>query len=120
MATLAPNICLKKFAKVDLPVLFSLLTKQSIGSFFWLVLKNETTSGIIHNYKKQLHLLASKSGFSVRAIYKYITWAVNEGLLHVEGKNIIIHSYNVLKKYGICIDKRVGVLYLTKGQFSFP
>lgn len=77
------------------------------GISLWLLLKNETTSGIVKNYRSQLPYLAAICKMSVRTFDKYLSWLKNEGLVHVNAKNLFLHDYKVLRKYGINIKDRL-------------
>ncbi len=77
----------------------------------WLILKNETTSGNIKQYRTQLLQLASKCKMSVRTLEKYIVWLEKEELLHTEEKNLMLQPYRVLRKYGIDITKREETIF---------
>jgi hypothetical protein len=72
----------------------------------WLILKNETSSGTIKNYRQQMFDLANKCKMSVRSLDNYLRWLRKEDLVHVEGKNLFMHDYKTLKKYGINIKER--------------
>lgn len=80
------------------------------GIAVWLILKNETTSGIIKNYRSQLPHLAYMFKMSVRTLDKYLEWLKNEGLVHVDAKKLFLHDYKVLRKYGIDIKDRLPIL----------
>lgn len=77
------------------------------GISVWLILKNETTSGIIKNYRSRLPYLAAMCKVSVRTLDKYLAWLKNEGLVHVYAKNLFLHDYNALRKYGINVKDRL-------------
>lgn len=81
----------------------------------WLILKNETTSGCIHNYRQQLQQLAEKNKMSVRTLEKHINWLRNEGLAYVSpsgaGGNLVLHQYGVLRKYDIDIKERESTIF---------
>ena len=77
------------------------------GISVWLLLKNETTSGIVKNYRSQLPYLAAICKMSVRTFDKYFAWLKNESLVHVDAKNLFLHDYKVLRKYGINIKDRL-------------
>lgn len=73
----------------------------------WLILKNETSSAVIQNYRTQLQRLAAKCKISERTLRSRIAWMKSEGLVHEEGKDLVIHKYEVLKKkYSINIKQR--------------
>jgi len=81
------------------------------GISVWLILKSETTSGNIKKYRAQLPELAAKCKMSVRTMDRYIAWLKCERLVHTEGKNLFVHNYEALKKYGINTKDRMPTIY---------
>jgi hypothetical protein len=77
------------------------------GLSIWYILKAETSSGIIQNYRSQLTELAAKCLHCTSSLQKWIAWLRNEGLLHIEGKHLRLHSFAALKKYGINYKQKV-------------
>ncbi len=77
----------------------------------WLILKSETTSGCIHNYREQLPALASKCKMSVRTLEKYINELRSEELAFKEGNKLLLHNYSVLRKYDISIKEREPIIF---------
>jgi hypothetical protein len=76
------------------------------GISVWLILKAETTTGKIQNYRRQLLPLAEKCKMSIRTLDKYIAWLKQECLVDVDGKHLVLKSYRVLRQYGINIKER--------------
>src|SRR4051812_12327524 len=81
------------------------------GISVWLILKSETSSGNIQNYRSQLEELSAKCKMCVRTFEKYLAWLKGEGLVHAEGKHLLLHNYNLLKKYKINVEKRLPTFY---------
>lgn len=81
------------------------------GIAVWLILKNETSSGCIHQYRNQLQQLAAKCKMSVRTLERYINWLRSEGLAERTGDNLVLHQYNVLRKYGIELKEREATIF---------
>jgi hypothetical protein len=77
----------------------------------WLILKSETTSGQVKNYRSQLHELAAKCKMCVRTLERYIAWLRDEKLVHVENRNLYLHEYKILRKYSINITDRLQTIY---------
>jgi hypothetical protein len=80
-----------------------------IRCFVWLILKNETPSGKIKDYKKQFHELAGNHGVPVNTFNKYIPKLQEDGFLLIEGKDLLLKGYSTLKKYGINIKHRENI-----------
>jgi hypothetical protein len=81
------------------------------GIAVWLILKNETSSGKIKVYRQQLLQLAAKCKMSVRTLDKYLSWLKSEDLLHVEGKDLQLHDYKILRRYRINTKQREQTIY---------
>jgi hypothetical protein len=79
----------------------------------WLVLKSITTSCSIKNYRKQLPALASSCKIAEGTFRIYLHRLAAENLLHVHKEDIFLHSYAVLSRYGIKVDKKQTILYKT-------
>lgn len=81
----------------------------------WLILKNETSSGMIHSYRSQLPALAAKCKMSVRTLEHYINYLKREELVvkkeNESGKlDLLMQPYKTLKKYDIDITKRLKTI----------
>lgn len=81
------------------------------GIAVWLILKSESTSGCIHDYRDQLKELAKKCKMSVRTLERYINWLRSEGLAERRFNDLVLHQYNILRKYDIDIKEREAIIY---------
>lgn len=87
----------------------------------WIILKNQTTSGAIKNYRSQLNELAAKCKMTERTLYKYLSWLQKEGLINRENGTLLLSQYNVLRKYSINIsEKEKPIIYDTNGKINLP
>lgn len=79
----------------------------------WLILKSETTSGVLLSYRQQLPHIAFKCKMSVRTLEKNIKYLKNEGLLQVDkmANRLVLESYDATRKYEINIDQREQTIY---------
>lgn len=60
----------------------------------WLILKSETTSGVIQDYTGQLPYLLSITQLSTASFYNRINFLIKEGLITKEGNNLILSSFD--------------------------
>lgn len=81
------------------------------GISVWLILKNETTSGQIKNYRSQLPGMAAKCKMSVRTLDKYLAWLRKERLVTVENGTLCMAVYKTLRRYGFKIEEREKTVY---------
>ena len=76
----------------------------------WLILKSETSSGKIKQYRSQLQLLAAKCKMSVRTLEKYINWLRAEQLATVDKRDLILETYKALRRYEISLEERLPTI----------
>ncbi|MEP7317190.1 MAG: hypothetical protein ABI921_00560 [Panacibacter sp.] len=77
----------------------------------WLILKSETSSGKIKDYRTQLQQLAVKCKCSTRTLEKYINWLRKERLATVTDQHLLLENYKPLRKLGINIYQREQTIY---------
>jgi hypothetical protein len=64
---------------------------RAIGT--WLILKSETTSGVIQEYSQQLPYLLAITQLSTASFYSRINFLVKEGLITKENNQLILASF---------------------------
>jgi hypothetical protein len=83
--------------------------RRVISAF--IVLKNETTSGVIHNYNKQTPSIARKYGITTSMLNKAITVLINIDWARANGRDLHLVSYKVFKAYSLNMQNRCTITY---------
>ena len=87
------------------------------GISVWLILKAQTTTGVIQNYRRQLPDLATQCKISQRTMDNRLSWLRKQGLIKIEGKNLFVDSYKSLRKFDIDIfETEQTIYYDTEGK----
>lgn len=87
------------------------------GIATWLILKAQTTTGVLQNYRKQLPDLATQCKVSVRTMESRLLWLKQQGIIKIEGRNLFVDSYKSLRKFDIDIyETEKPIYYDTEGD----
>jgi hypothetical protein len=77
----------------------------------FIILKNETTTGVIHNYTKQVQAISSKYGITTATLNKFIPVLLNIDWARANGSNLHLVSYKLFKAYSLNIENRCTIRY---------